>query len=143
MAARATTFVLLLATAHAFAPTTRCAVSGLASSASPLRLRPAVHERTAGVHLVSKTELRESRSNLVLLVIGFGLALQFEWRFFLGYVAGVLIDKGARSLEGVTFLPQRGEIDGVAEYDQVMIDDDVYTEINWLDEDDQLALADE
>ena len=34
--------ILLLATAHAFAPTTRCAVSGLASSASPLRLRPAV-----------------------------------------------------------------------------------------------------
>ena len=83
-------------------------------------------------------ESKKRGTNLVVLIIATTVALQFEWRFFLGFVAGVAVDKLARRLERINFLPEGLKPPKVAVSKTYIGDGDdveLYTEISWLPDD--------
>lgn len=83
---------------------------------------------------VDTTEQRKRGTNLVVLIIATTVALQFEWRFFLGFAAGVAVDKLARKMEGIHFLPE-GLKPPRAAVSKATIGEEIYTEISWLPDD--------
>ena len=101
-------------------------------------LRPQQPQRPSPCMLEGAPESRKRGTQLVVLIIATTVALQFEWRFFLGFVAGVAVDKLARKMEQVDFLPG-GLKPPKVEVSKVTIgegaDADIYTEISWLPDD--------
>ena len=118
--------------------------SGLSTHAWCVRSRS---ERPAVVPLRRPTRMcdaadatssdgRAARQLLIVMVTGLGVALQFEWRFFLGYVAGCAVERASRLLDEVTFFPGSEDAsEPRVELSKVAIDGETYTAISWLPDD--------